>query len=540
MKKGENSKLFIWFKILVVFVAAISSLFLFPSSSLMADFTNLFEDNFDQNGSGLTNGWDNFSGASSPSRTTDLWVRIGSDGRGLRLNGDNSSNPDDGVQRKIATKGYSSLKIKYSRAISGFESGDEFVSQYSLDDGEFITLETPTSDQEHETVSFDVSNPNRNTKLTLRFFVNANEDNDRVAVENVVLSGENAPLFYDGFESGGFVDGEWILSGDTDVIHSSIISGNKIWTDDNDTDSGHDTSSSHKTNAHGTQLKGDSDLNPGKGQISKAFDTTGYENIYLRYARRVNDLESGDNFNSYYSSDNGSTWITLETLNDNNDSEDFASVVFGPLSDADNNSNFKIKFWLNGNSSNDEVFIDDVVIWGDVIPPQEEESEESEDNQEQNQDENNDENENQNEENNQESENNGNNEQGSEENVDSPQENEADINNEENASNNAETDENQNQQEDGGVVNSLLHGNGAPGASGFIGDFFFSNNNEAQVLGEETTREEEIARLKDLIESLKLQLVEAMKIQIEFLRQQLIDIITKEIYKLELLISELQ
>jgi len=312
----------------------------------------LFSDTFEQSGSGLTNKWDDYGGSSNdPSR--DAGMGVGGT-RGLTFFADLTQDPDERAQRSVAIQGYSTIKIEYSRSIASFELGDSFQARYSFDEGAFIDLETLTANQAHIVASFTLANLDRNTKLTIRFFVNGDEINDRVVIDDLVVKGSGAPLFYDGFESGNFTSGGWSVEESPSVVTDD----DDAWTDNNTSTAG-----------RAANLEASSGTNPDEA-IVKAFPTTGYQNIKVRYAREASSLEpaDNDNFKFYYSTD-GSTWITpaTETINDD---DGYESISFGSLSGANNNPNFKIRFEVNGNNSNDEVFIDDVVIWGDTyVPP---------------------------------------------------------------------------------------------------------------------------------------------------------------------------
>ena len=201
----------------------------------------LFEDNFDQSGSALTsNGWDNISGESGGDRqaTSGDDFTVGVSSKGILLEGQSASNPDETAQRIFSTHGYRTLHISYSRAISSFESGDSFVAQYSLDDGAFVNLETLTTNQAHAAATFDVDNTNRNTKLVVRFMVNGNEGNDEAGIDNFTLTGEGDPLFYDGFESNDFGAGSY-ASWTTEQTPTITTTAANVWTNDNTTSNGH-------------------------------------------------------------------------------------------------------------------------------------------------------------------------------------------------------------------------------------------------------------------------------------------------------------
>lgn len=321
--------------------------------------SNLYVENFDSpDSSGLSNiNWTNFSGASNGSRVLTsndgLAIGVGGSGRGLLMEGSGShgNDPDDSGQREISTKGYDSLTVQYSRIIGGFTSGDSFVSQYALDDGSFVTLETLTVDQAHSlSPVFSISNANRHSKLTLRFFVNGSSSSAEAGVDNLVVTGDNSPLFYDGFESNSFTVGGWTTAGSPDTSDGS----GKYWTDNNDSNKG------HAANLDGGSSGSSQDI------ITKQIDTTGYEDIHIRYARRVDNMSSGENLKLQYSVDGGSNWVTLH--GSENVSYSSVSDVDGSFSalppSASDNASFMIRFWVDANSTNDDAFIDDVIVWG--------------------------------------------------------------------------------------------------------------------------------------------------------------------------------
>src|SRR3989344_4371300 len=302
----------------------------------------IFEDLFEQSGSSLgSNSWDNPLDASDANRDDES---------------------DDGFEPGLSgTKGLL------------LEGDDNSVASYTLDDGAEVVLENETleTDTSHESVSFTIDNPNRNTKLTLRFVINGTSEVDEVGIDEVRVYGSDEPLFYDGFESGGFSTGEWITTdGDDDsgtnlpTIEHEDGNDDTMWTDDNNTDTGHSTGS-HATNGHASKIEGNGDTNPDE-IIDKLFNSTGYENIYIRYAIRVNNLEpvnpSQDTFSAQYSIDGGSIWNDLEIPL--HDDQNYTSVISGPLSGADNNPDLKFRFIIDADNTNDEVYLDDVVIWG--------------------------------------------------------------------------------------------------------------------------------------------------------------------------------
>src|SRR3989344_3940540 len=138
MNKAKMSVLKAANAVFTILAMVVSLLFpVLVPQAVFAESVVLFEDDFNQSGDNLTNMWDNFSGASSPERKiTDSpnSFSVGvSDTKGMLFEGSGGSNPDDGAERNVATKGYALLNVEYSRAIEEFGSGDEFKAEYSLD-----------------------------------------------------------------------------------------------------------------------------------------------------------------------------------------------------------------------------------------------------------------------------------------------------------------------------------------------------------------------------------------------------------------------
>ncbi|OGZ65612.1 MAG: hypothetical protein A3D34_00145 [Candidatus Staskawiczbacteria bacterium RIFCSPHIGHO2_02_FULL_33_16] len=328
------------------------------SSIALPGSTLIFEDNFDQSGNGMTNKWDDFSGSSDGSRvTTDTEgsgssddFTVGVSSKGLLLEGGSSgSNPDEGVEREISTMGYSSLDIEYSRAWKGGETDDTFVAYYSLDEGPFTILETQALGitTAHTLVTFNIANTDRNTKIILRFEVNGSETNDNLGIDDVKIYGSNAPLFYDGFESDDF--SAWTNTEETPDAQTS-----NTWTDGN-------TSAS----AHSTHLTGSNGADPDDA-IEKEISTTGFQNIKVRYAREV-DITDGSPFDDEFFKAkfwDGSIWTDIEVIED----ATMSSTMFTLPTLANNNPDFKLRFEMDAsNSSSDNAYLDDVVIWGDEL-----------------------------------------------------------------------------------------------------------------------------------------------------------------------------
>lgn len=324
-------------------------------NSASADVTTIFSDDFDQGASGnqsLANSWytaGSEEGPGSDARddsTDDSWTTVEVSGKALLLEGSSGTNPDEGAQRDVSTMGYKTLTVQYSRATSGFESGDELVIKYSLDDGSFTELETVTGNNAHSNSAlFTIDNSERKTKLTLKFYVNADNGNDEAGIDDLVVTGEDTPIFYDGFENDW--QSEWTTHTDSQNIEDE--DDTNIWTDGNSEDLG-----------NAVEMDDGSDAT---NEIILSLPTTDYENINVRYAREVENLSTGEGLRVGYSVD-GTNYVDLETRFDN---DDYESVTFALPVTADDNSNFKLRFDLVGNHGNDNAYIDDVVVWGDEI-----------------------------------------------------------------------------------------------------------------------------------------------------------------------------
>lgn len=100
--------------------------------------------------------------------------------------------------------------------------------------------------------------------------------------------------------------------------------------------------------------------------------TVGYENIKVNFWFKADDLESSDNdYVKLEWSTNGSTWspVTGGDIDDDNDNNTWTQRQVTLPSGANNISSVYIRFNANLDSGNDTVYIDDVTITGEMIPP---------------------------------------------------------------------------------------------------------------------------------------------------------------------------
>lgn len=344
-KKGVS------FLIVASLVLSLSMPFILLPTEVNAAPVPLFSDNFDQGGSGLVNGWQTVSGFDTPSRTGTNSVTSPN-----ALNFKGGTGPDDAAERNIATKGNNDLLISYKVRSVTLDNTESFTANYYLD-GILSDSQSFISSSENETISQDIvkslANPLRNTKLTVRFTVNANSASDVIGIDDLNITGDGAPNFYDGFET---------------YTNTSNFTSSGIWSITGTPTL--DTSGDSWTDSKAVVVDGSSP----NDKITKTFNTTGLESIHVRYSRVVEDLEEDDNdvFKARYAliqNPEESDWVNFETLDDDDDNSPYASLMFSLPSGANDNEFLKIRFEMNGDSSDDNAFIDDVVIWADVAAP---------------------------------------------------------------------------------------------------------------------------------------------------------------------------
>lgn len=298
----------------------------------------------------LTNGWDDVPGGTAGNRDdiSDDALSVGTGGtRGLLLEGDPSSNPDESAEREIVVEGYESIYIEYSRAWAGAEIDDSFVASYLLDGGSEVVLETVTgatlaSPSAHALFSTTISNPDRATKLKLRFVINGSAEGDEVGIDDVKIYGTGAPLFFDGFESGD-------LSAWTTV-------GSKWTHDTGDVYSGDDKA----------EVKGDTA--PSDDTLTADVSTVGYQNIHVAYRYKISEaFEASDHLVIEWF--DGSTWTVLAdytalgTTGWLRGTHDLSAAL-----PPDHNGDFKIRARAALGSAGDEFRFDDMVVWGEPLP----------------------------------------------------------------------------------------------------------------------------------------------------------------------------
>ncbi len=148
-----------------------------------------------------------------------------------------------------------------------------------------------------------------------------------------------AELLFDGFESG---IGGWTLT---------TASGANPWAA---------STVNPKTGTYHAQAQPMSTSEPASS-MEKSVSTEGYQNIKVKYDRRLIGLDIADEFKAKWF--DGAAWNILEQTGSNsaNDAA-YVSKEFNLPSSADNNANFKIKFECTAGATSEYCRVDDVNI----------------------------------------------------------------------------------------------------------------------------------------------------------------------------------
>ncbi len=99
------------------------------------------------------------------------------------------------------------------------------------------------------------------------------------------------------------------------------------------------------------------------GTATRAVDMTGVTGAQLVYQRRANSLDSGESAVVQISDDGGTSWQTVQTINDGQDDNVWHQNTVS-LAGYSMVNNFQVRFKINGNATNDYFYIDDITITG--------------------------------------------------------------------------------------------------------------------------------------------------------------------------------
>ncbi len=97
-----------------------------------------------------------------------------------------------------------------------------------------------------------------------------------------------------------------------------------------------------------------------------AISTVGYSNIRFNFYMAADSLESGEYCQAQYSTDGGTTWISVAEIRDPNDLNKFAAYNVTLPSATENIANLKIRFRIYGNATN-TLSVSGLTVAGDYV-----------------------------------------------------------------------------------------------------------------------------------------------------------------------------
>jgi hypothetical protein len=101
------------------------------------------------------------------------------------------------------------------------------------------------------------------------------------------------------------------------------------------------------------------------GQMQRTIPTTGYSAVTVSFSLGANSIESGEFVVAEWSPD-GAAWTALKQINNGDPEEDNALHPFSYSlpAGAANNPLMALRFRIDGNSNNDDGYVDDVSVSG--------------------------------------------------------------------------------------------------------------------------------------------------------------------------------
>ena len=155
--------------------------------------------------------------------------------------------------------------------------------------------------------------------------------NSRSCLSDQTGGGNEVQLFADGFESGDFATGGWVLQNNRPRIRPRAA----------------------RTGSWGARIRR-------AAWIERSVSTSGYTNIRLEYSRRTRNLDPGETFKIEFF--DGLVWNTVETVGDTGNSWSDKNITLNTL--ADNNPSFKIRFTIAASQGKERGDLDDVRVFG--------------------------------------------------------------------------------------------------------------------------------------------------------------------------------
>ncbi|MFT4542853.1 MAG: hypothetical protein ACI841_004374 [Planctomycetota bacterium] len=138
-------------------------------------------------------------------------------------------------------------------------------------------------------------------------------------------------LFSDGFESGDFTAGGWVLTTSRPRVKTAA----------------------RRTGSWGSRIRRSS-------AIERTVSTAGFKDIRVEFSRRTRNLDAGENLTVEWF--NGSSWIIIEVVGDTGNA--WSDLSFDLPSGANNRSNFRVRFTTNASQGKERGDVDNVKTFG--------------------------------------------------------------------------------------------------------------------------------------------------------------------------------
>ncbi|MCX7920420.1 MAG: hypothetical protein N3B21_00130 [Clostridia bacterium] len=312
-----------------------------------------------------------YDGFESGGFTTGGWVNNGSTVSSAYRNAGTYSaslTRYNTLTKSISTAGYTDIVVKYAGIAPSFTSTDYFRCEWYNG-----TTWTILEDSYGYSGSWSVktwvlpTNAYNNPSFRIRFSIPSTGNKRYAYLDDVQITGIPLPptptpaptptptptpvptptptpitplptptpksIFYEGFESGGYLSGGWTNSG------AAVNTTNRY------------------TGTYSSQFNL-------TDRITKSLSTKGYKDIQIKYVRTTVNYETNDYFICEWY--NGTGWYALETISGNNAWE---AKTWSLPSSANNNAAFQFRFRTQSDSSLDYAYLDNVEVIGTEIKP---------------------------------------------------------------------------------------------------------------------------------------------------------------------------
>ncbi|WP_406685501.1 hypothetical protein N1F78_07220 [Seonamhaeicola sp. MEBiC1930] len=266
---------------------------------------------------------------------------------------------------------YTSVTIEFDYATRNFDSGEDFFLEFS-DDGGSTWDSTPilnyvystdfSNDTTYtdETITIESSTYSFTSNSRFRFRGDANDDNEHVYLDNIVITGNTSSG--GGGGSGG--SSSTCSTYDTEDFESGSYSGT-IWNDP-----GSDCKINSSSKLSGTYSMNLEDNTSSSYSYTDDIDLSSYDSVTITFDFDTDsDVNSGDDLYIEFSDDGGSTWHSTAVLHyqegtDFNDDTTYTDVTATATNGSPYNftSNSRFRFRVDIDDSDGDLYIDNIEI----------------------------------------------------------------------------------------------------------------------------------------------------------------------------------